>query len=211
MIAVPPDLQPPRAASCNFSTGSGSSALGYWPYAHASNISVSNTVFRGNSASKDLVASGGALCLGSGGNLVVGSCTVEDNSASLFGGGIALGRGGPSDTCGVSVVGGTMSGNTASHGGSQLYMGCQADMVMNGTSIVLNTYGSQVEDRVLVPMCLCVHVSMWAARVSVYLSVFVSLRLFGATCVWGCGRVSVYGRVGLPPSTSRCLHCGLAK
>jgi hypothetical protein len=82
--------------------------------------------------------------LGPGGLLRATNSNITNNHAGLFGGGLGLGGGGNSDTCGVVLSECVLEGNTADHGGAQIYMACQGDMSLSSTQIPMGTGGSQV-------------------------------------------------------------------
>ncbi len=109
-------------------------------------MTVDNAVIVGNSASglRAGLASGGGLSLGQGGMLIVRNSTFVNNSASLFGGGMALGSDSTS-TCGLQLLDGSVfEDNLATHGGGQVYMTCSADMVVDRTVLHLSNVESQV-------------------------------------------------------------------
>jgi hypothetical protein len=105
-------------------------------------VLLSNSALVGNAAGRAGAGSGGGLFLISGGLLTVTGTTISGNSASLFGGGLAIGQG--ASTCGLVVAQSTVSSNTAAHGGSQLYMGALGAVTLESTVFVLGTVGSQV-------------------------------------------------------------------
>jgi fibronectin-binding autotransporter adhesin len=138
-ISVPGDPQPsaycPSPPVSNFT---------YWSCKHSSFIYVTNSTLNNNTASSPS-SSGGGLYLASGGLLSVSGSSVSRNTAGLFGGGLGLGSGDRSDTCALQLLSGTtLAGNTAGHGGAQVYMGCSADMLLDQFSMALTLSGTQV-------------------------------------------------------------------
>jgi hypothetical protein len=92
------------------------------------------------------VCSGGGLRLDAGGLLRVVNSSLVNNSAGQFGGGLALGvHLGTVSTCELDMLAGTfLAGNTASHGGAQLYSECSGDFKLEGTTMLLGSNQTQV-------------------------------------------------------------------
>ncbi len=117
--------------------------LNYWPYDHSVSILITGSMFDCNNASSP-VSSGGGLHMSGGGMLFVTNSTLQGNSAGLFGGGLSVGAGDISDTCGLQLASGTsVANNSAGHGSAQVFMGCAADMSV-AIPINLTSMGSQV-------------------------------------------------------------------
>jgi fibronectin-binding autotransporter adhesin len=114
---------------------------GFWNNTYFTTVLLSNSSLVGNTAGRSGAGSGGGLFLVSGGLLTVTGTTISGNSASLFGGGLAIGQG--ASTCGLLVAQSTVSSNTA-HGGSQLYMDATGAVTFESTVFLLGTAGSQV-------------------------------------------------------------------
>jgi hypothetical protein len=114
----------------------------FWSNTYFTTVLLSNSALVGNAAGRAEAGSGGGLFLMSGGLLTVAGTTISGNSASLFGGGLAIGQG--ASTCGLVVTQGTVSSNTAAHGGSQLYMDASGAATFESTVFLLGTVGSQV-------------------------------------------------------------------
>jgi hypothetical protein len=119
-------------------------AYAYWNFVHSTSITVSNSTFHGNAATS-VRSSGGGLHVASGGLLAIRNSTLSDNYAGLFGGGVSLGTGDSSDTCALQLREGVaLVNNVARHGGSQVSMGCAADMLLYGSNMKLTVNSTQV-------------------------------------------------------------------
>ncbi len=119
----------------------------FWNYSHSSSVVVTQSLFVRNCAEQPGVAVGGGLYGGPGAAFIVAGCTFLDNFAGGLGGGIGLGGsyGASVDTCSLQLVNGsTLAGNTAGHGAGQVYMGCLADMLVQGATVALGSVGTQV-------------------------------------------------------------------
>ncbi len=118
----------------------------FWNNTYFTTVLLSNSSLVGNAAGRSGVGSGGGLFLISGGLLTVTGTTISDNSASLFGGGLAIGQGASSCGLVVAQLESTVSSNTAAHwhGGSQLYMDATGAATFESTVFLLGTAGSQV-------------------------------------------------------------------
>ncbi len=130
-VPVDPQQQSPYCTGASF-----------WNNTYFTTLLLSNSSLVGNAAGRAGAGSGGGLFLISGGLLTITGTTISDNSASLFGGGLAIGQG--VSTCGLVVAQSTVSSNTAAHGGSQLYMGASGAATVESTVFLLGTVGSQV-------------------------------------------------------------------
>jgi hypothetical protein len=115
----------------------------FWPYVHATTVTLSNLTVSDNVSNCSL-CSGGGVHLQSGGAVSVQDAVVWANSASMFGGGLSLGTMGGLVTCSVSMLGScTVGNNSAGHGGAQLYNLCAGDVVFKGTKVQLGNGGTQ--------------------------------------------------------------------
>ncbi len=114
----------------------------FWNNTYVTTVLLSNSSLVGNAAGRAGAGSGGGLFLVSGGLLTVTGTTISGNSASLFGGGLAIGQG--ASTCGLVVAQSMLSSSTADHGGSQLYMDATGAATVESTVLLLGTVGSQV-------------------------------------------------------------------
>jgi hypothetical protein len=132
-INVPVD--PQQSSFCG-------STADFWSNTYFTTVLLSDSSLVGNAAGRAGAGSGGGLFLISGGLLTVAGTTISDNSASLFGGGLAIGQG--ASTCGLVVAQSTVSSNTAAHGGSQLYMDATGAATVQSTVFKMDTVGSQV-------------------------------------------------------------------
>ncbi len=117
-------------------------SVSFWNNTYFTTVLLSDSSLVGNAAGRAGAGSGGGLFLISGGLLTVTGTTISGNSASLFGGGLAIGQG--ASTCGLVVAQSTVSSNTAAHGGSQLYMDATGAATFESTVFLLGTVGSQV-------------------------------------------------------------------
>ncbi len=97
-------------------------------YVGSGNAVLTNTQIAGNSAGN----SGGAIYLYSG-QTTLEQCDITDNSAHIYGGGVALTH----SSSEMTVNGGQIEGNSASHGGGGIYVAAglltlsQADVQFN--------------------------------------------------------------------------------
>ena len=114
----------------------------YYPYDAVTLLSISNATIVGNHADC-LTCSGGGVSVGVGGQLSVTGSVIANNTAGVFGGGLLLGVVQQS-TCGLAVADSVIDGNTASHGGSQLYSTCAAGVSVVNVVARLGTGDSQV-------------------------------------------------------------------
>ncbi len=114
----------------------------FWSNTYFTTVLLSNSSLVENAAGQSGAGSGGGLFLISGGLLTVTGTTISSNSASLFGGGLAIGQG--ASTCGLVVAQSTVTSNTAAHGGSQLFMDATGAATFESTVFLLGTVGSQV-------------------------------------------------------------------
>ncbi len=134
-MLVPADVQSAGPEGC-----SGSPA--YYPYTFSVHVTVTSSAIIGNTA----LLSGGGLSIGVGGLLTVSASTVVDNAASLFGAGILFGNLQSVSTCGVVLQGVNVSGNVATHGGSQLYSTCSAEATVINSTVMMVGAASQVRE-----------------------------------------------------------------
>ena len=87
---------------------------------HAVFVTLSNSLLVGNVANSSH-SSGGGLFYGPGGALALINTTCVGNSATLFGGGVALGTGFlQQGSCSLLASGCIFAGNVAASGGSQV-------------------------------------------------------------------------------------------
>jgi hypothetical protein len=132
-------------------------SLVYWAFSHSSLIYITNSTFTNNTASSQ-ASSGGGLYLTSGGLLAISGSSFCGNYAGLFGGGIGLGSSNSLDTCELQLLAGTtFTYNAAGHGGAQLHMGCAADMLVEGLSMMLTMSGTQVR----ADLCFGLVLDLW--------------------------------------------------
>ncbi len=132
-ISIPSDNQLSDQQNCSLNR--------YWQFNHWATVLVQDTVIIGNSA-----GSGGGFYAGPGGEIMFSNVIVQGNTATRFGGGLALGGGMGASTCSFTAVGMSFDSNVAQHGGSQLNMACTADLVIESSVLTLNTVSSQVRD-----------------------------------------------------------------
>ncbi len=112
-------------------------------FAYHWTVTLSNATLLGNSASSPSSV-GGGLFIGPGGNVSLSNVTITNNQATLFGGGVAAGGQGDA-TCSLWMGNGTrFFGNSAGHGGAQVYSTCQGNLTLTHAAIQLSTDGSQV-------------------------------------------------------------------
>jgi hypothetical protein len=82
------------------------------------------------------------------GMLTLSGVLVANNTVGEFGGGVCLGVGDgstASPTCGLQLLAGTvLSGNSAAHGGAQVYSDCSGDVLVQDTYMGLTADVSQV-------------------------------------------------------------------
>ena len=134
-LAVPVDRQT-AAGSCPNVT--------YWRYAYGTYIQVRDVLVANNSAACDGKCVGGGVFLTAGGQLTLQNTVLSGNTASQFAGGVFLGVvGAAATTCGLRLVNATLTGNTATSGGEQLYSSCPGDVLFDGSAIAMNAGVSQ--------------------------------------------------------------------
>lgn len=133
-------MEPAWTAACSYTPS-------FVPYIASVAITVDGAMVVGNHAgSRSRLASGGGLYLVVGGMLAVVNSTFSWNTASLFGGGLALGSEDTS-TCGVQLLAGSaFLDNSATHGGGQVYSTCNGNVVVDGATFLLNTQESQARE-----------------------------------------------------------------
>ncbi len=115
----------------------------YWSYQHNISIVLHNVSCIDNAAALPS-SSGGGLFASSGGLISIQESLFIGNAAGLYGGGVALGVGEDSATCGLVLADSVFSENIAVHGGSQLYMGCEADVLVTSTNVSFGVGDSEV-------------------------------------------------------------------
>ncbi len=81
---------------------------------------------------------------GPGGSVTILNSKFIGNVAAEFGGALAIGSGGGSATCSLTLEGVTASANNANRGGAQIYDGCNADLLVTNSTVYMNGNGSQV-------------------------------------------------------------------
>jgi hypothetical protein len=112
----------------------------FWQYQYFTLVTISNSTVSNNVAGRANPSSGGGLHLVAGGRLSIKSSHFTGNSASLFGGGLAIA--GDASTCALTLESSTVSDNVGAHGGAQLYMDASGAVAIDSTSLGLGT-GSQ--------------------------------------------------------------------
>ncbi len=112
----------------------------YRAWSFNSSIIISNSTFLRNTASCK-TCSGGAIAIQPGGDVSIINCTIANNSAPFFGGGVFIG--GPSPgyaSCSLNLTGSVFESNSNSRSGGQLYSSCGGSIDFSGTTFeLLNT------------------------------------------------------------------------
>ena len=115
----------------------------YRAWSFNSSIIISNSTFLRNTASCK-TCSGGAIAIQPGGDVSIINCTIANNSATFFGGGVfiggILGTSGLAPSCSLTLQGSRIVANSNSRSGGQLYNSCGGSIDLSGTTFeLLNT------------------------------------------------------------------------
>ena len=112
----------------------------YRAWSFNSSIFISNSTFLRNAASCK-TCSGGAIAIQPGGDVSIINCTIANNSATFFGGGVFVGGQSPGyASCSLNLTGSVFKSNSNSRSGGQLYSSCGGSIDFSGTRFeLLNT------------------------------------------------------------------------
>ncbi len=106
-------------------------------YSNSTTIVISSSVFLENIATCS-ACSGGAISIQPGGDVSIINCTIANNSAQFFGGGLFIG--GPSPgypSCSLNLTGSTFQSNRNSRSGGQLYSSCGGSVDLSSVAFEL--------------------------------------------------------------------------
>ncbi len=109
----------------------------YRAWSFNSSIIISYSTFLRNTASCK-TCSGGAIAIQPGGDVSIIDCTIANNSATFFGGGVFIG--GPSPgyaSCSLNLTGCVFESNSNSRSGGQLYSSCGGSIDFSDTTFEL--------------------------------------------------------------------------
>ncbi len=99
-----------------------------------STVMISDSAFIGNAANTECkTCSGGAISVQPGGDVSIINCTIANNSAEFFGGGVFIGGSSPGyASCSLNVSGSVFIKNRNALSGTQLYSSCGGSVDFTG-------------------------------------------------------------------------------